>query len=290
MQNDTPLSPDELYEHALDVIRKSELSKYFDQLAPRFDFSIEIETEAAPDEDIPIGSHKIGGSPDVAPDFEWPLWNGEPLTFIAQFDLSSLVPFDPRGLLPSHGLLSFFSMLRPTLFEPEDFLMEGIIGMEPETRGAWRVLHTSSAHPLERRTSPLENEWASYPAERVSGVWNSIELPDWCEIIAPDGIWDEDEFFGSVHDAYRDIQRNLFPPISLPHDHYLLGYAHYRQDEMRGLAADFIDRDEISMRSLAQFSSRREMTFAGDGYGYFFIEKNDLKAGDFSQSYFSLQR
>ena len=292
MQDKELLSPEELYQRAVEVIRGGELSAYTDELVSRLDFSLDIQNEEATDKDIAIGAHKLGGSPDVAPDFAWPCWNEEPLTFIAQFDLSSLTPLDPKGLLPTQGLLSFFSMLRPMGFEPEDSMMHGVIGMEPETRGAWRVVLSTTTSSLERRVSPLQNTVSAYPSQRISNVWSRIGLPDTYEVIAPDGIWDPDDFWGDIFDDYLDVCDGIDMLCSHSCNHQLLGYARYRQNDMREDAARFGERNRKAMRLLAQFSSDgdRDLSFAGDGYGYFFIEENDLKVGDFSRSYFGVQR
>lgn len=51
-----------------------------------------------------IGQTRLGGLPDVPPDWEWP----EGLLFIGQINLADAAPYDYNNLLPSQGLLSFF--------------------------------------------------------------------------------------------------------------------------------------------------------------------------------------
>ena len=60
------------------------------------------------DVEIPIGASKLGGNPDLPPDFEWKLYQGKPLTFIGQFKLSELVPYDRDKELPAEGMLYYF--------------------------------------------------------------------------------------------------------------------------------------------------------------------------------------
>ena len=78
-----------------------------------------IETRFAPaGEDLPAGSSKFGGRPDVPAGFVWPVFETKtfdddtvkprPLAFLAQFDCARLAGLDPEGLLPRTGLLSFF--------------------------------------------------------------------------------------------------------------------------------------------------------------------------------------
>ena len=78
-----------------------------------------IETRFAPaGEDLPAGSRKFGGRPDVPAGFVWPVFETKtfdddtvkprPLAFLAQFDCARLAELDPEGLLPRTGRLSFF--------------------------------------------------------------------------------------------------------------------------------------------------------------------------------------
>ena len=60
---------------------------------------------------------KVGGIPDLPPDFEWPYFENlrkwptssrHPLSFIAQIRLDELIPYNIEHLLPNHGILYFF--------------------------------------------------------------------------------------------------------------------------------------------------------------------------------------
>src|SRR4051794_1176339 len=50
---------------------------------------------------------RLGGAPNLPPEFEWPLWQGSPLAFLAQFDLAALSPLEDLDL-PREGALFFF--------------------------------------------------------------------------------------------------------------------------------------------------------------------------------------
>ena len=54
------------------------------------------------------GLTKFGGKPDAPEGFEWAYYEGKPLAFLAQFDLSEISKFDTEDLLPKTGVLSFF--------------------------------------------------------------------------------------------------------------------------------------------------------------------------------------
>lgn len=52
---------------------------------------------------------KFWGDPDMAPDMEYPMLGGRPLTFLCQVDCYDIAAFDPQGLLPHEGMLYFFA-------------------------------------------------------------------------------------------------------------------------------------------------------------------------------------
>jgi hypothetical protein len=58
---------------------------------------------------VEIGLTRHGGVPDLASNVAWPRRGGRPLGFLVQIALRDIAPFDPEGLLPRRGLLSFFA-------------------------------------------------------------------------------------------------------------------------------------------------------------------------------------
>lgn len=68
---------------------------------------IAIDSTDSSDEDIDVGTSKLGGLPDLA-GTEWPTFDGQPLTFVGQFNLEELRPYDVGNVLPTEGLLSVF--------------------------------------------------------------------------------------------------------------------------------------------------------------------------------------
>lgn len=68
-------------------------------------------------------STKFGGKPDVPGGFEWPLYEGRPLAFLAQFDLEDISRYDTENQLPETGVLSFFYDLetKPHSIGDDDF-------------------------------------------------------------------------------------------------------------------------------------------------------------------------
>jgi hypothetical protein len=69
--------------------------------------SVRFSLEPWEGEPLPERSTYFGGSPDVPIDFQWPSFRSQPLTFIAQIDLSEMIAYAELPL-PNAGLLSFF--------------------------------------------------------------------------------------------------------------------------------------------------------------------------------------
>src|SRR5947208_16743777 len=69
--------------------------------------SIRLSAKPAGEYDISIGVCRIGGVPDVPPDFKWPERNEAPQSFIAQLYLDEVHPYDINAVLPSRGMLWF---------------------------------------------------------------------------------------------------------------------------------------------------------------------------------------
>ena len=154
-----------------------------------------IETRFAPaGEDLPAGSSKFGGRPDVPAGFVWPVFetktfDGEegkprPLAFLAQFDCARRAELDPEGLLPRTGLLSFFYELGSQRW-----------GYDPKAagcaRGVWfggaprappAVRTVSVSHPtmagngVEALTDYLEAVWDFAARASAAGIICALRL------------------------------------------------------------------------------------------------------------------
>jgi uncharacterized protein YwqG len=91
----------------------------------------------------PIGVSKLGGDPDLPIGMPWPVRpGGEPLSFLAQIDVSE-VPKSGSGLpLPDHGLLLFFydAETQPWGFDPADASGTQVLYVD-ERRSVQRLCH-----------------------------------------------------------------------------------------------------------------------------------------------------
>src|SRR5690348_4717874 len=95
-------------ERMRELIEEHGLSRVADQIMADVKPCIRLKLDYMPDEAIPVGVSKMGGSPDVPEVFAWPRWNDLPLTFIAQIRLSDAKLFDVEDLFPAGGMLYFF--------------------------------------------------------------------------------------------------------------------------------------------------------------------------------------
>ncbi len=84
--------------------------------------SLRMKTTALAEDSLAMGQTRIGGAPDLPPGFEWPYYNGLPLSFIAQLNLAELAMLPPVLSLPMQGSLVFFydSEQRTWGFDPKD--------------------------------------------------------------------------------------------------------------------------------------------------------------------------
>jgi uncharacterized protein YwqG len=84
---------------------------------------------------------KIGGQPEMSGRFDWPFWNGDALSFVAQLELAELGGGSILDGLPDQGRLFFF-------YDSE----QRAWGFDPKDKGAWSVLFDTSigiAAPLQ---------------------------------------------------------------------------------------------------------------------------------------------
>lgn len=96
--------------------------------------------ERGDEDQLEVGSTRLGGAPDLPPTLAWPEVDGVPLVFVAQLDLAELASFDAAAELPREGLLSFFYAPIP----PATNVLEHPVA----------VLHLLDRDALERRPAP----------------------------------------------------------------------------------------------------------------------------------------
>lgn len=126
--------------------------------------------------DIPLGHSRYGGPVlDLPPGLTPP----QGLRFAAQLDLSRFSPFDPSGLLPSHGQLIFFADILTETIQvfytglPNDQLIRTI--NEHEDQFFLGTLIDSIFHDQEtlaQRMRPAEGEEEKQYANADGKIWD----------------------------------------------------------------------------------------------------------------------
>ena len=155
----------------------------------------------ASDEHPRTGASRIGGYPDLPPDFVWPrLDNGWPLDFLAQFDLVEVAHMAPVDDLPAAGLLSFF-------YDP----FQENWGGESGDRQGWHVAYAAPKTVLAQTERPPSAEvdrkrFTPYPYLGCEVTFETaFSLPDWEEPEVDDRLndWQPDAPILYLDGGYR---------------------------------------------------------------------------------------
>lgn len=174
------------------------LSQYTDAILGLIRNSIRITSQPAEESSFEIGQSRLGGLPDLPPGMEWPTWippvypknpglfsrlfsrqperpeEPEPSvhSFIAQFNLAEVAPYDIEKILPDHGMLYFF-------FDTNNVVWAD----DPPHNEGWRVIYwDGDVSQLSRTIAPdgLSQKliYGSYrpvfSAEKVFPPWESL--------------------------------------------------------------------------------------------------------------------
>jgi uncharacterized protein YwqG len=125
-----------------DMVKKG-LADHADGLLNLVEPSVRLETRVVAEDEIPVGSSKLGGSPDLPAGFRWPAFGDQPLSFVAQVNLAEVHRLPGAEVLPGSGLLSFF-------YDSE----QSIWGFDPQDRAGWTVKYWPVIEELRRTRLP----------------------------------------------------------------------------------------------------------------------------------------
>ena len=236
---------------------------------------------------------RIGGLPNLPEALAWPQWKGKPLAFLCQLDLSDL-PSEPRlPEFPRTGCLYFF-------YDQE----QNAWGFDPQDKGSWQVLYVPDKMkdwPQREVPQGLEKN-AIYREKPVT--FSLVQLyPDW-----------QDSRVQSLELGDRHMEEYLTLRDSVFADqpaHHLFGYPSPIQDNDMDLECQLASnglycgddlRDSDARRSklepgridwtlLLQLDTDDDtrMRWGDCGMLYFWIRKDDLKAGRFEDCWMILQ-
>lgn len=264
------------------LIRQHAPARLQEQLIALLRPAITLTATRTEDAQIPVGASKFGGAPDVPADFEWPLWNDNPLGFLAQINLEEVTAFDVDELLPKSGLLLFFQRVRVWFSADSEHRVEFV-----------------SAEALKPAVTPSafnsKNAW-HIPLCRASPLARWV-LPDMTML---------DVFDASMKEDW-DEMGELYEAMANPTEHRLLGYAdavqgsveyeaekratglRYPQDEEQ------INRGALQWLPLLQIDSQLnpgyepKWMFGDAGIIQWMIRRDDLKARRWSETQFIFQ-
>ncbi|MER7333290.1 MULTISPECIES: YwqG family protein [unclassified Micromonospora] len=99
---------------AVQAIQKSAFSSRGKEfLLSKLAYTLLITTSRTDDADIPIGTSKFGGLPDLPSHLDWPTYDCSssgktPMCFVGQIHLPDVKPYDYHQVLPERGWLYFF--------------------------------------------------------------------------------------------------------------------------------------------------------------------------------------
>ncbi len=252
--------------------------------------SIRLYATPASESSISIGASRIGGVPDVPPDFTWPDLKGVPQSFVAQISLDEVHPYETSEALPQSGMLWFFYDAQQETY-----------GADPADLGGWRVVCSDNYCGLQRTAAP-----ANLPAESQFKACSirfasEITLSKQPKLELPHFDWTDDE----VH-KYETLL-STFPN---PNDHAalhnrLLGNPETIQDDMRlecqlashGVTdindprATGLTKGAMDWQLLLQIDTddRIGMRWGDAGMIYFWITRSDLQVCRFDRTWLVLQ-
>lgn len=271
-------------DNLLQFINKCGLEDYAEQILDAKRAAIHIKPKRVDaDSEIPIGASKLGGSPDMPRGFEWYTWQGKPLTFIAQFRLSELAPFDLAKALPPEGMLYFF-------YEVEEHRYDF------SQRDMYKVLfHNDENLPLERLSHPV-----------AEGKFMTIESLAACKIdfsyeaTIPTNLWIDLDFheertyqyfdlMSEIEKASEPLHRLLGHPKEIGHDDMQLR-CHSIRNGMHSI--DRLNHRLPYEQIVGKYDWQLLLQIDSDPYGigtiwgdmgcvYYWIRRQDLQAHKF---------
>ena len=255
--------------------------------------SIRVSAQATDEADIPVGSSKLGGLPDLPTASAWPALNGVPMSFIAQIRLSDLNNLDAAKDLPKTGLLSFFYDAQQQTF-----------GDKPSDRDGWAVIyHAETSIPAPFTRLPMPD---ALPAEARFQPCALAFRSEWTLPTDPAGESPSLDMTDDEQSKYETLLANYPTPDDHASIHHrLLGHPNTLQDDMRSQCqlmsngvssasdprAATLLNDTSKWRLLLQVDSDENagMRWANNGMLYYWIDQDALATHRFDATWLVLQ-
>ena len=255
------------------LLNEHDLSHHKSAIIANFKNSIKLNKIKIEENDIQLGSSKIGGSPDLPAGWEFPRYEDDYLTFMLQVNLSEAKLYDKDNLLPESGILYLF-------YE----VMEQPWGFE-EDEGCFKVLYfDGDMGELERKESPSSRtEFGAIPAFQLS-FEHMVTLSENPENLDFSDEEEEENYFNLRQELMQpeDEDGNIVPA------HYMLGEPmNIQNDVFEELFED--GNDPVLLFQVDSDEEELGVLWGDSGMLYFCLEKEDLKEKRFDRVAFTLQ-
>ncbi|MGC8227539.1 YwqG family protein [Pseudobacillus badius] len=255
------------------LLHKHELYHKKPAILSALKHSIGMEKVKMDEEDIPIGSSKLGGLPDMPDSMEFPRYENGHLSLLGQFNLKEAKPYDKDQLLPENGILYLFYDV-----------YEQPWGFEEEEGGFKLLYYDGEISQLKRRAYPETNE-DYFPLDACKVSFNSLltisEHPDNLSFA---GEEEEERFWSFRQDLMQpeDEEGHIQPA------HYMLGEPLNIQNNV---FEDLYDKEGEPVLLLQIDSDEEDLgvMWGDSGILYFCMERKQLANKQFDQVAFTLQ-
>lgn len=234
------------------------------QTAQRF-----VRVKAQPARNTKFWESKVGGSPYLPKNAEWPCApDGRPLFFLAQINFAEMPALPP---FPAKGIVQFY------INDDDLYGMDFDDGENPDT---FRVLFFPDPVQDEKQlqAQPLMQDFDLLPHHPDESYPLQFSIEEEVAGATDYRFWQQfgTDFFQQFGEKEWDVM-DEFGKAVRPQGHKVGGYAYFTQDDPR--------RAEDPMLLLFQLDSDEGMDLMwGDmGVGHFFIREKDLAKGDFSR-------
>ncbi|MBA4186396.1 MAG: hypothetical protein C0467_00105 [Planctomycetaceae bacterium] len=241
----------------LNKIQLSELTAQADKILALARPALTCKSTRTADAKIPVGASKLSGLPDLPPKAAWPVFQGEPLHFLAQFNLAELSKSLACRELPNTGLISIFSV-----YDEDE-------GNDDFPKGSWRLFYFPDTSKLARSLSDPGSTFRSCRLE----FQETLSLPAW------DSPWKKELGLGLDQSNWDVYQEQV---AGFGSGQQILGYPSPIQGDMLG---------KKTVRHLLTLDSDDNAGWMwGDGGClYFLIDEADLKAKRFDRVRMEMQ-
>lgn len=276
-------------------LERAGLGKYADEIVEKLSYALRLMSTPADENTIKTGVSKIGGSPDMPTEIEWPQRDGRPLHFLAQINMGE-VALKLRGdEIPNKEWLWFFydGEQQPWGFDPADKNSSCVIYAEaPQEQLVRREAPEAIAEETYDACAIAFERIPTIPSPRT--LYGTIDFSD-----------NELDTYQEFYQKFMDVDANFPEPW-----HQFMGLPQEIQGRMQiqcqlashGISCgdpSFLDHeryDELSEHAddwqlLLQLSSDEGagMMWGDCGCLYFWIQQEALEKREFDGTWLILQ-